>query len=116
MKYYFQPSEFSVTDTGLPNLVNDLSVYNNLVPLSIILNTLRGIIGCPITILSCFRTKEVNSSVGGSLNSFHLVGRAADVTCNKLHELLDLCLKLQESQIFVEVIYYPERNFIHVAI
>lgn len=116
MKLYFQPSELRVTETGLPNYVEDHFVHFHLTRLTYTLNVLRGLVGCPITILSAYRSKEVNDAVGGSKTSYHTLGRAADITCNKLHELLELCLKLKESEIFEEVIYYPERNFIHVAI
>lgn len=113
---YFKTSEFRVTDTGYPNLIEDASVRRNLRDLMYTLNVLRGIIGCPITILSGYRSYLVNEMVGGSETSYHLKGRAADITCKKLHELLDYCLKLKESKIFVEVIYYPDKYFIHVAI
>ena len=116
MKLYFQPSEFRVTETGLPNYVEDDLVNFHLTRLSYTLNVLRGLIGRPIKILSGYRSIEVNEAVGGSKLSYHLFGRAADITCDKLHDLLELCHKLKESQVFIEVIYYPERNFIHVAI
>lgn len=116
MKLFIKPSELLVTDTNLPNRVLDDNVHHNLTVLMYILNTLRVLVDCPITVLSGFRSEKVNAAVGGSKNSYHLQGRAADVTCDKLHELLDLCLKLHKSHIFEEVIYYPDKNFIHVAI
>lgn len=116
MKLYFQPAEFCVTDTGLSNSFDNALSLINTHTLLITLNALRGIINSPIIILSGLRSPEVNFAVGGSKSSYHLQGRAADITCNKLHELLDLCLKLKESKVFEEVIYYPDKNFIHVAI
>lgn len=116
MKLYFTPKEFRVTDTGLPNFVTDDNVHFHLVRLKYTLNTLRGILGCPIIVNSAYRSPEVNSAVGGSKTSYHLFGRAADITCKSMPKLLELCMQLHESGIFVECIYYPDKNYIHVAI
>lgn len=112
----FCPHEFRKTDTGLPNFVDDDNVHFHLVRLKYTLNTIRGLIGVPIIITSGYRSPEVNSAVGGAKSSFHTLGRAADLTCDKMPELLDMCMKLHESGIFIECIYYPDKNIIHVAI
>lgn len=119
MKSYFLLKEFFVTNTKLENKIplKELDyVMSNLTRLINTLDVLRGLIGSPIIVTSGYRSTEVNSLVGGVKNSFHTKGRAADITCNKLHELLELCMKLKDSGIFEEVIYYPDKNFIHVAI
>jgi uncharacterized protein YcbK (DUF882 family) len=45
------------------------------------LQIVRDIVGS-ITITSGYRTKEFNASVGGSSNSYHLTGKAADIKFN----------------------------------
>lgn len=119
MKKYFSVQEMLVTDSGLPNytaLSKDSHCFDNLMKLRLVLNVLRGLLSVPIIVNSAFRSPDVNAAVGGSVNSYHLVGRAADITCSKLPELLELCMKLKESEVLEECIYYSDKNFIHIAI
>jgi uncharacterized protein YcbK (DUF882 family) len=59
------------------------------------LQQLRDRIGLPITVHSGYRTPEHNKKVGGSPNSQHLEGKAADIsvkgwTPKKLAELTEI--------------------------
>lgn len=47
--------------------------------LLLLLQNLRDLLNIPIIILSGFRTIEHNNSIGGSPNSQHLHGKAADI-------------------------------------
>ena len=47
--------------------------------LVVVLQLLRDYIGLPITITSGNRCPEHNANVGGSKNSYHIRGRAADI-------------------------------------
>lgn len=119
MKNYFEFGEFYVTDTGLLNHVDnsyDSTVFVNLHNLRIVLNVVRSLVGRPIRITSAYRNAVVNDAVGGVSNSLHLYGRAADITCDDMSKLLDICTTFLEYGIFEECIYYPDRNIIHVAI
>ena len=80
-------------------------VYNVLQPL-------RDILCEPITITSGLRTKENNERVGGIENSQHLYGEAADFTCDNLKKAYDI---LSKNIKFDQLIYYREKNFIHVS-
>jgi uncharacterized protein YcbK (DUF882 family) len=53
--------------------------FVNLVVLAQRLQTIRKMYGNPIIINSGFRTKDSNKEVGGSENSQHLTGSAADI-------------------------------------
>lgn len=66
-----------------------------------------------IIITSGYRNHKVNYAVGGVKNSKHLIGLAADITCMHIDSLYDLLLR---CHCFDEVKYYPERNYIHVAL
>lgn len=76
---HFKDSEFTRTETGLPNIPGPdewaaLHLLRNKV-----LDPLRVFIGAPISINSGFRSYSVNRKVGGSPTSDHLRGRAADI-------------------------------------
>lgn len=49
------------------------------------LQYLRRVIGQPIHINSGYRCAEHNAVVGGSVNSQHLLGKAADIVVNQLN-------------------------------
>lgn len=115
MKMYFKLDEFLVTDHEC-ELNPSYDHLVALMELKFTLNIARALVGCPIVITSGYRSEELNELVGGVPNSFHLVGRAADMTCKDMPKLLEICSTLLEEGIFEECIYYPDRNIIHVAI
>lgn len=51
----------------------------NLKRLASFLEEVRGLFGKPILVNSAYRSKEVNDAVGGSKNSQHCLGCAADI-------------------------------------
>ncbi len=84
MANYLQPhftlQELTATDTGLDNTVTLGShKYATLKAMAIILENVRGILGRPIFINSCYRSPEVNKAVGGARTSYHLTGSAVDI-------------------------------------
>lgn len=55
----------------------------------------RAVLGRkPITVSSWFRSPEVNSAVGGSPTSEHLLGAAVDFTCPEFGTPLEICRTL----------------------
>lgn len=66
---YFNLKEFSCPSTDCVRIHRDLILM---------LQNLRMILDKPIRITSGFRTREHNISVGGSPNSLHMYGKAAD--------------------------------------
>lgn len=79
-----------------------------------ILQPLRDLCAWPITVNSGYRSAELNAALRGSGTSQHLLGEAADITgANTLWMMVALMgMKPRAGQI----IYYPKRNFIHVAL
>lgn len=71
----FDLSEFASADGKAPSG----EVLKNLTELAKQLEVLRSHIKLPITITSGFRSKEHNAKIGGALNSFHILGMAADI-------------------------------------
>jgi hypothetical protein len=67
----------------------------------------------PISINSGYRCYRVNRLVGGSENSDHLTGRAADIPCYGDYTLLEILKKLDFDQL---IYYYDDRvDFLHVS-
>ena len=67
----FKLSEFANTKDGNEVIVGDMELFYNL-------QKLRDIVG-EITVTSGYRTPGFNASIGGSSNSYHLKGLAADI-------------------------------------
>jgi len=76
----FSLNEFSSADGTAPT--ND--VLKNLTELAKNLEVLRKHLGQPIRITSGFRSREHNKKIGGALNSFHVLGMAADIQVAKM--------------------------------
>ena len=64
-------------------------VLVNITKLANQLQYVRDNVAMPITINSAYRCETHNNSVGGSLNSQHLQGKAADIVINGLDPVLD---------------------------
>lgn len=77
---------------------------------------IRDAIRQPIRITSGFRPRPLNAAVGGSATSQHLVGEAADLTFAGLGLLFQKLVSRSLGIPAGQVIYYPSRAFLHVAL
>ncbi len=80
-----------------------------------LLQRLRSEIGRPVVITSGYRCKEHNTAVGGSKNSLHMQGMAADIRLPANwagNPLLDLA----EETGFTGLGNYEDMGFVHVDI
>ena len=114
MKNYFSIQELCKTETGFDNSVHGMDVMCNLSHLHFVLNIIRHLVGCPITVNSAFRSPEVNAAVGGVENSKHLFGLAADISCRRPASLKDICRQFYKAGIFSEFVVHD--TYIHVAL
>lgn len=76
-----------------------------------ILDPAREALGEPIYANSGFRSAEVNRIVGGTKNSQHLRGEAADIYCIHMDRLLEILKTLD----FDQLIIYKTKGFYHVS-
>ena len=76
---YFKISEFDSKDGA--EMPSDVKM--NVIELIDNLNVLRQELGSPLFVNSGYRSPEHNKSIGGSLNSQHLIGKAADIRSNE---------------------------------
>lgn len=113
---YFTLQEFLTSPTAVKHgltLNPSGPVYANLSNLvSRVLDPARSELGMPIYVSSGYRSQALNRLVGGVPTSYHLQGRAADIsTTSGYHQrLFDILSELPH----VELIDY--KTFIHVAL
>lgn len=97
---------------GLKNIPDEKQT-RNLKELAInLLQPVRDIYGKPMYINSGFRSPEVNKAVGGSPDSQHMKGEAADVASEHPAELVE-CLKCSGLD-FDQCIQYS--TFVHLSL
>ncbi len=112
---HFKWSEALTTDT---NLVNEPGPYEraNLVQTFRILERVRVFCDFPLKINSAFRSPAVNDAVGGNKNSYHLEGRAVDISTKLLSER-QICKLFNNLLTYAPLEIYEDtkKHFIHVA-
>ena len=117
----FKWKEFFKSQTakrkGIDNIPTDDNIWENLEELVVnVLQPLRDEFGC-IRITSGYRSPELNSAIGGSENSNHCFGFAADIEPLKENvSLMDVIVYIHNILDFRELIveYFPD-GWIHVA-
>ena len=117
---YFKFSELCATSKAVSNFPNTPEQLSRLSFLWYVLNRLRHTFGSAIYLNSAFRTPAVNDAVGGSVNSYHLKGLAADIRTipSLMDELWEHILKYdkQYPKLFVEIIDHRPEGYIHIAV
>lgn len=74
----------------------------------------------PLGVLSAYRTPEYNARIGGESESWHVKGRALDLSCgNALTVLQFALLAVQFAKadgIIRGVGFYPDNGFVHIDV
>ena len=108
-------SEFTDTDTGLPNEPGQGEIRNLKLLAQKVLQPARNKFGV-INVTSGFRSPEVNSAVGGSATSDHVHGRAADIQCEDMASVFNYIRKyLPFKQLIWEFGTDVQPGWIHVS-
>lgn len=122
---HFTFAEFMRSETaakkGIENVIPNICVESNITALvDRILDPLREFLGFPVIITSGYRSPALNRAVGGSKNSQHMSGQAADITFRNPDVVLPsvyLILQKPEYKKYIDqCIYYEKKGFIHVSI
>lgn len=123
---HFQISEFERSETASKHSIKNKipeKYLQNIFSLANLLEIIREIYGKPIIINSGYRCPELNRLVGGSVNSQHLTGSAADIrtksnTKSDNKELFELIVGLQKSNKieFRSLINEKDFSWIHIAV
>jgi len=84
---HFKLSELVVTDEKdlkQLNLEEGLKVKDKLIKLAEFAESVRAVLGCPLTVTSAFRCLKLNNRIGGSAMSQHLFAEAIDIIPMKM--------------------------------
>ena len=81
------------------------------------LQIVRDAVGLPVIVNSGYRCASHNAKIGGSKNSYHLVGMAADISvsgmsCETLYHYAEIFVGFRNGGMGI----YPDENFIHVDV
>ncbi len=101
---HFSLEELAVTNTSKyqrKNLEEAKQLMGKMYQLAGFAERVREIVGHPLIVTSGFRCKELNSFVGGSANSQHLLCEAIDIVCNKM-TVKSLYSKIKNSDLKYE--------------
>ena len=100
---------------GLDN-TPDAETIANLTVLALWLEEVRTLLGHPIHINSAYRGPKVNSAVGGSKNSAHMRGYAADFTCAAFGTPQEICHAIMNSTIAFDQIILEFETWVHGSV
>lgn len=81
-----------------------------------VLQGLRTVLGCPINVNSGYRTEAHNKAVGGSTNSAHLLGKAADISCVNIpaKKVAEIAYRTYGKQIAIGL--HEKENYVHIDV
>lgn len=121
----FKLSEFFVSSTadknGIknePSLDARATIERNInLLVDNVLDPIRDKFCAPVIITSGYRCPKVNKLVGGSNNSQHMSGCAADFHIKGFTYLMmrQVFLNIYDTMEFDQLIYYRSKNIIHVS-
>jgi zinc D-Ala-D-Ala carboxypeptidase len=113
---HFTLAELTVSNSGTRAGLRNLpvgSALDNLVRLAMLLESVRALLfNAPILVSSGYRSPAVNNLVGGSHNSAHTRGLAADFIAPKYGR--PICEAIRDSSIQFDQLIY-EGTWVHIA-
>jgi zinc D-Ala-D-Ala carboxypeptidase len=120
LSQYFSLEEFTRSQTAARHGIDmrvPANVLANLTHLARdVLDPIRRRLGVPIIVTSGYRPPKLNTLVGGSGSSDHMVGLAADIVCNSLglRTFADL-VREQAELLPVEQVIVEFGQWVHVS-
>lgn len=112
---YFTLKELTATNRKIPNYPNETQIQNLQKLVKNVLDPLRELYGKPITVNSGFRSKALNTVVGGASTSEHLQGMAADITAGSKSENKILFNLIKDNFKFRQLINEKDFSWVHVS-
>jgi len=99
---------------GLDN-TPDAETIANLTELANGMEQVRALLGHPIHINSAYRGPKVNAAVGGSKNSAHMRGYAADFVCPAYGDVSAICRAIMDSTIDYDQLIHEFGAWTHIS-
>lgn len=104
----FTLEEFTNSSTakrlGIKNEPNEEQIKNLAALVNNVLQPLRDKLGKPVEINSGFRCPELNKAVGGSSNSQHMAGEAADIRVDDAKDAIEKLHIIMEHGIYDQLL------------
>ena len=118
---HFTLAEFVASQTATRKGINNdppVELYPALRRTADGLERIRVLVGGPIVITSGYRSKALNSSIGGAVGSQHVLGEAADIRALGM-EPSDLARLIDENRTTIQhdqlILEYPPDGWVHVS-
>ena len=112
----FTAYELIKSDKALKCEISNIPSTQELINLMIltrkILQPCRSYFNKPLIVLSCYRSKDLNKSIGGATESQHMQGQACDINIDGI-ERTKLAHYIIDNLNFDQLIYEP--SWIHVS-
>lgn len=104
-------SDLGIDNTPTQEIINNLELL-----VDNVLDPLRNEYGSPIIVNGGYRCEKLNTAVGGSKNSQHKYGQAADITAKSKKENKKLFKLIQDLNLpFDQLIDEKNYSWIHVS-
>ncbi|MGL4367639.1 MAG: D-Ala-D-Ala carboxypeptidase family metallohydrolase [Brevinemataceae bacterium] len=123
---YFTLYELTASNTAKRYGINNtpsVEEKSNLVVLSELLDEVREFINKPLFLTSAYRSPLLNRRVGGTENSVHTMGLAADISICEADQKQVMKWFREKSDYWKttrycpdQIIAYPKRGFIHIGL
>ena len=114
----FKLSELIHSDTAIKWNINNMPDINSLdCMLDLIvfcLQPIRELLGMPMIITSGFRSKDVNTLIGGKPTSQHCKGQAADFIINGM-SVPEIIQKIKQSGIEYDQLINEYNKWVHIS-
>lgn len=117
---YFTINELCKSDTarakGIDNTPSAEVVKNLTQLVDVVLDPLRKNWGAPLRVNSGYRCPALNKAVGGSANSDHLYGYAADITAGSVEKNKELFKLVQKLNLpYRQLINENNFSWVHIS-
>ena len=115
---HFTLVEFTCSDAALRRGLDntpDAETIANLTELANGMEQVRALLGHPIHINSAYRGPKVNAAVGGSKNSAHMRGYAADFVCPAYGDVSAVCRAIMDSTISYDQLIHEFGAWVHIS-
>lgn len=115
---HFTLEEFTASDIALRKGIDNTpsaDIVANLSELAVVLEKVRELLGVPMHINSGYRSPKLNSAVGGSSTSAHMMGQAVDFIAPSFGTPKEIAIEIAASDIAFDQLI-QEGNWVHLGI